>query len=210
MRHTTKIITILLTSTVFSLSACAKTETTPQVTQIATAAEPTLAPPRCDDGTPHANAPKELAQFAFLIGDYKVSAHAWKNEAWTPPRPGPTARWNGWYGLGGMAIYDEWYGTDPGFDNDSGRGVNVRFYDTNSSEWKMMWVHTKAAKVQDLRAEMRDGKLTMWQVYPERPNFLAEFNVIDADHWNRISFLKDEEGNWTKQFKLAATRIPCP
>jgi len=179
-----------------------KTTATPTVT-------PTIIPPRCDYGAPHENAPKELSQFSFLIGDFAITGHAWRNEAWTPPRPGPSPRWNGWYGLGGMAIYDEWYSPDPGLAPNSPRGVNVRIYDTDSAEWKMMWVHTKGATVQDLRAEMREGVLTMWQVYPERPDFRAEFNVIDKDHWNRITYNKDENGDWVKTIKLAATRIPC-
>lgn len=167
------------------------------------------APPRCQPGEPHPEAPEELAQFAFLVGDFEVTLHARAGDDWTPPRPGPRARWNGWYGLGGMAIYDEWYDPDPGLDPSSNRGVNVRFYDSEASQWKMMWIATNAAVVQDLRAEVRDGKLTMWQVYPERPNFLADFTVVDQDHWHRISYTKNDAGEWTPQFKLAATRIPC-
>lgn len=167
------------------------------------------APPRCEYGSAHPDAPPELRQFSFLIGDYEISSHAWNAGSWTPPRPGPRARWNGWYGLDGMAIYDEWYDPDPGLDPSAPRGVNVRVYDTDKAEWQMMWIHTGARRVQDLRAEMRDGKLTMWQEYPERPNFLAEFVVEDKDHWHRVSFTKDDEGEWVPQFKLAATRIPC-
>ena len=210
MKPTIKSISLAAAGLAFSLSACTESPTSEIKTQpVAVTETLSIAPPRCDDGAPHPDAPKELAEFAFLIGDYTIAAHAWRNGAWTPPRPGPQARWNGWYGLGGMTIHDEWYGTDPGLKPDTGRGINVRFYDTKSSEWKMMWIHTKAATVQDLRAEMKDGKLTMWQVYPERPNFRAEFNVIDKGHWNRITFAKDDDGNWVKTIKLAATRIAC-
>ena len=167
------------------------------------------APPRCDYGAAHPTVPPQFAQFEFLVGDFEITSHAWTGDGWTPPRPGARARWNGWYGLGGMAIYDEWFDPDPGLDPDAPRGVNVRFFDTESSQWKMMWIASGAAQVQDLRAEMRDGKLTMWQVYPERPGFLADFTVEDEDHWYRVSYTKDEQGEWAPQFKLAATRIPC-
>ncbi len=165
--------------------------------------------PRCDYGTAHPGAPAELSQFAFLIGDFDITSHAWRGGAWTPPRPGPHARWNGWYGLGGMAIYDEWYDPNPGEDPNAPRGVNVRMYDSDAGQWKMMWMDTGGLRPQDLRAEMRDGKLTMWQEYPDRPNFLAKFTTVDADHWYRVSYTRDEQGEWVKQFKLAASRIPC-
>lgn len=165
--------------------------------------------PMCSYGEPHPNAPAELAQFGFLVGDFEITSHAWTGSAWTPPRPGARARWNGWYGLGGMAIYDEWYDPDPGQNPDAPRGVNVRMYNPEASEWSMMWVATGAYAVQDLRAEMRDGVLTMWQVYPERKDFKADFTVEDADHWYRVSYTKDDAGEWVPQFKLRATRIPC-
>lgn len=169
-----------------------------------------IAPPAtCDYGTMSEHAPDETEQFAFLIGDYKITLHAWQGENWSPPQPGVTARWNGRYGLGGMAIIDEWYNPDPAQDVNAPRGVNVRMYDPEAEEWDMMWIATGGRQVQDLRAKVIDGKLTMWQVYPERKNFRAEFNVIDEDHWNRISYIPNEEGEWVKQFKLDATRIAC-
>ena len=165
---------------------------------------------RCAPGAPHPDAPPEIEQFAFLVGDFDITSHIMMNATWSPPRPGPHARWNGWYGLGGMAIYDEWYDPDPGLKPDAPRGVNVRYYDSEADVWKMMWISDTGKQVQDLRAEMRDGKLTMWQVYPDRPNFLADFTVEDEDHWYRVSYTKGEDGEWVPQYKLRATRIPCP
>ncbi len=163
----------------------------------------------CAHGQAHPQAAAELAQFEFLIGDFSIASHIWQVDKWSPPRPGPKARWNGHYGLGGMAIVDEWYDPDPAHDPMAPRGINVRIYDAASSQWKMMWVATGAAQVQDLRAEMRDGVLTMWQVYPTREDFKAEFIVEDADHWHRISYRRDAAGDWAPQYKLAATRLPC-
>lgn len=173
------------------------------------AAAQEIAPPRCEYGKPHPDAPAEMSQFAFLIGDYKITLHAWRGGRWSPPQPGVTARWNGWYGMDGMAIVDEWHNPDPAQDRSAPRGVNVRMYDPEAEEWDMMWIATGGHQVQDLRAKMKDGKLAMRQVYPERPDFFAEFEVEDADHWARISYTKDEKGEWVRQYKLAATRIPC-
>ncbi|WP_425409044.1 hypothetical protein [Hyphococcus sp.] len=167
------------------------------------------APPRCDYGEVHENAPPETAQFDFLIGDYQIFLHQWQGENWSPALPGKTARWNGWYGLGGMAIVDEWFNPDPAQDPDAPRGVNVRMYDPDAQEWDMMWIATGGRQVQDLRAKVIDGVLTMWQEYPDRPNFRAEFIIDDADQWSRITYGKDDNDEWVKTFKLAAVRIPC-
>jgi len=168
-----------------------------------------LAPVRCDYGKPDPKAPAQLEQFGFLIGDYRIDLHAWQGDHWSPPQPGVTARWTGRYGLGGMVIVDEWFNPDLAQGADGNRGINVRMYDTDENIWKMMWIATSSKTVQDLRAEIRDGTLTMWQVYPERPDFKAIFNVHDKDRWERISFKQDENGNWVRQYKLAATRLPC-
>jgi len=168
-----------------------------------------IAPPHCAYGKVHPAAPKELSQFDFLIGDYLVTLHAWQKGSWSPPKPGVTARWNGYYGLDGMAIIDEWYNVDPEQDANTSRGINVRVYDPKTQEWKMMWVSTGANQVQDLRAKIIDGHLTMWQIYPERKNFRATFEVEDSDHWSRVSYSKNENGEWVKAFKLRASRIPC-
>ena len=172
-------------------------------------AQDIASPKTCDYGTIHPNAPAETQQFKFLVGDYKIHLHKWLGEDWSPAQPGITARWNGWFGLGGMAIVDEWYSPDPAQDPDAGRGINVRMYDSEAGEWDMMWVATGGRQVQDLRAKVIDGVLTMWQVYPDRPDFQATFHIEDADHWSRVTDAKDENGEWVKTFLLAATRIPC-
>ena len=162
----------------------------------------------CDFGAAHDDAPPELSQFAFLIGDHEIKLYARQGSGWTPPRP-VDAAWNGRYGLDGLAIYDEWL--DPGWgQNPGGSGVNVRAYDAANSVWKMMWISTAGYQVQDLRAEMRDGVLTMWQVYPERLGWKAEFRETGATSWERVEYQQDETtGTWVPRFRLEALRQPC-
>ncbi|HSM35152.1 MAG TPA: hypothetical protein VK837_02035 [Longimicrobiales bacterium] len=163
----------------------------------------------CEPGALHPDAPLETRQFDFLIGRYEMSLHAWTGDGWSPPRP-VGALWEGWYGLDGRVIVDEWFDLDTRNDRPPVRGVNVRIFDPNEELWKMMWIAEPGYQVQDLRAEVRDGVLTMWQVYPDRPGWKAEFEVTDADHWARIAYVQEEEGGaWTPQFRLAASRVPC-
>ena len=158
------------------------------------------------DQTPSLNAPEDTSQFHFLIGQHVVKLHAWTGHAWTPPRP-VNAKWNGWYGLEGMAIYDEWIDPDP---QRGGLGVNVRTFDAQESVWKMMWVSTSGLQVQDLRAQERDGVLTMWQIYPERKGWKAEFEILSDSTWQRIDYTQDDAGEWQPGFKLVAQRLACP
>ena len=72
-----------------------------------------------------------------------------------------------------------------------------------------MWVATSGLQVQDLRAKMIDGKMTMWQVYPPRDKWKAEFNQLGSDQWERISYQQDAEGTWQPQFRLVPRRAPC-
>ena len=174
---------------------------------LASAAE--TGPVRCDKTQLHPSAPLETRQFEFLVGDFAINLHAWQGGAWTPPRP-TKARWNGWYGLNGMAIVDEWYDPEPAIDPNGGRGINVRMYDPDEGLWKMMWISTSGKQVTDLRAQVIDGVLTMWQVNPGGANTRSEFKVADDDHWVRTSYVPGEkEGEWLPQFKLSASRIPC-
>ena len=149
-----------------------------------------------------ANGEDASTQFDFLIGDHDVTLHAWAGTGWTPPRP-VNARWRGWRGLDEQAIYDEWQ------DPQSGVGVNVRMYDPDAGLWKMMWISTTDRQPQDLRAELRGERLVMWQLYPPRPGWKAEFETIDACRWARVSYTESEPDSWQPQFRLVASKRDC-
>ncbi len=143
-------------------------------------------------------------QFDFLVGQHEVTLHAWLGDTWSPARP-INARWNGWRGLQGRAIYDEWFDPDPGRNS---MGVNVRLYDADENIWKMMWISTADHEVKELRAQMRDEVLTMWQVHPPREGWKAEFKQLDEARWAREDFSLSA-GLWRPGFRLVATRIDC-
>ena len=164
--------------------------------------------PSCEVGEAHPANPPETEQFAFMLGTHDVTLHAWQapSGTWTPPRP-VGAQWNGYWGLGGAAIVDEWF--DPPADDADlkGRGINVRVFDAETAEWKMMWVARPGYQVQDLRARVEPDGLTMWQIYPERANWKAVFEILDDDTWARTSYARDtDDADWQPQFRLVATR----
>jgi len=50
---------------------------------------------QCDNMMANKEAPRELQQFAFLLGQHDVSLHAWTGDKWSPARP-INAHWRGW------------------------------------------------------------------------------------------------------------------
>ena len=159
----------------------------------------------CDVGKIAQDAPQATHEFDFLLGNHEVTLHAWTGTTWTPPRP-INAQWNGRYGLNGYAIYDEWTDPDPAR---ASQGVNVRVFDADEGLWKMMWISTASMQVQDLRAKIIDGVLTMWQTYPVREGWKAEFKQLSEQRWQRIDYQQNEQGVWQPGFKLIATKRSC-
>ncbi len=167
-----------------------------------------LAADACDYGKPHADAPPELSQYAFLIGDFRIEARVWKDGAWS--QGFRAARWNGRYILGGMAIMDEWFDFAPEEKPGTGRGVNVRMFNPDTGRWHLMWQHTKDKQVVELSSQLgEDGKMRLEWV-PPKPERKVFFETYGPDHWARLDHRKSEEtGQWTPRYKLEAFRVPC-
>ncbi|MEO0462883.1 MAG: hypothetical protein AAF127_07115 [Pseudomonadota bacterium] len=174
------------------------------------AEEPTLAPPVCDYGAPDPDAPDELSQFDFLIGDFTITGRIWSESAWGPEIMSPRARLTGRYILGGRAIQDEWYDRDPGFDPKSTRGVTTRIYDAKAGHWKVSWLSADVPVITRLRVAMEDNVLTMRTISPEKPNYDAVFERDGPDRWTRTAFRTQADGSRTFLWQAIATRIPCP
>jgi hypothetical protein len=162
-------------------------------------------------GQPHPDMPEEFGQFAFIIGDFEVGSRPWDAEAGEWGEALYTARWNGRYGLGGRAIIDEWYDPGYGYRPESGAGINTRIWDEAEGVWKTAWIHTGTLQTMELHQRLdEDGKLWLWQVYPETGERRVYFERYDADHWARIDMVFDEEsGAWINRFMLDANRVDC-
>ena len=168
---------------------------------------------RCGDyGEPHADMPEEFDQFAFMIGDFDVAVRNWDGEADAWGEPLYHARWNGYYGMDGRAIIDEWFDPGYGYRPESGAGINVRIYDETAGLWKTAWHYTSNNEVRELHQEVReDGYLWLWQVYPEVAERDIHFEQYGPDHWGRVTRIADPEtGAPVNSRLLDAVRAECP
>ena len=104
-------------------------------------ATPQEAPPALSDygvsekyphGRAHPKAPKELAQFHFMVGDFERKERARRPDgSWGPWMVG---EWNAHYFMNGHAIIDE------SFNHESQKTTtNLRFYDPREKKWKISW-----------------------------------------------------------------------
>lgn len=175
---------------------------------IALGGQVALAADGCHPGAPADGVGDEMAAWDFLIGHHVVDVRLWQDGAWSDPVA--TAEWNGWWGLDGYAIVDEWFGpaNAEGLRN---RGVNVRVWDEDAQVWRMAWQATRNAVAAIYESEVRDdGFMHMWQVSPpEEQETDAWFEVAGENTWVRVQRGRDEDGNWINQFRLDATRTPC-
>jgi hypothetical protein len=99
-----------------------------------------------DFGKVNPNAPGEVSQFAFLIGNWRFEAKV-KIAAgqWRPF----TGTWRGRYILDGYVISDEYRMTDL-----SGKliviGLNLRSYDASKQTWNIRWLNALTGSWMDL------------------------------------------------------------
>jgi len=92
------------------------------------------------------NAPIELSQFAFLIGNWTFEAKVKTGDGQWHPFKGT---WHGRFILDGYAISDEYRMTDP-----AGKlivlGLNLRTYDTSKKTWNIKWLNALTGTWMDL------------------------------------------------------------
>lgn len=171
-------------------------------------AAPALAQSSCDFGAPNPDAPEEIHQFEFMIGNFRIEARQWTGEAFSQGYL--PAEWNGRWGIDGWAVIDEWYGPEIAPEVPRNFGVNVRYFNAETGRWSMVWQPTRGAP-SILEAEQgEDGVLRMWQVTPEPASERRIwFEVYGDGHWARIDGPVDEDGNFTPQYKLEAFAVPC-
>ena len=169
----------------------------------------------CDYGSRHPAMPEAFDQYAFMIGDFRIEVRRGEGDGWTD-EASSEAYWRGRYIMDGVAIMDEWFNADPMTDPDTGRGVNIRFWDMTESKWKIAWQFVSDPEVRTLESSLDEqGRLRLYRIHDEDFAATADgqeiyFESYSNDHWARITTALDENGDYKPQLKLEAFRVDCP
>ncbi len=154
----------------------------------------------------HPDAPDEIEQFAFLVGDWHCLTRQMQPDgSLTEER---AAEWHGRWVLGGWAIADEWISTLP--DGREFRGVNLRSFDSERGEWDNRWLAPIARQWKYFSAR-REGE-TMVMLGGEGSDPRGEF--IDRNTFHDItgeSFLWRKDRSWDggETWLEGLARIEC-
>lgn len=138
-------------------------------------------------GSPNPQAPPELSQFAFIIGEWQCDARVKVEDgAWQRYQ----ARWIGRYILDGYVIADEYRMT-----NQTGEqivhGMNFRSYNVEKKAWVMRWLNSTGFWL-----ELGPEELGGVRVTPDT----ITFNLIDTFTPNaisRVTFSNISESHFT-------------
>ena len=162
-------------------------------------------------GTPNPNAPPELSQFGFIIGEWRCDVRV-KGENGTSHTY--QATWVGRYILDGYVIADEYRMT-----NSAGEvvvhGMNFRSYSAEKKRWVMRWLDGTRSFWVELGPEELGGV----RVTPDAIGFKlvdrfapdaisrVTFSNISADHftWREEKSL-DQGRTWTEFVSIEAHR----
>jgi hypothetical protein len=151
-------------------------------------------------GKPNPNAPRELSQFAFLVGRWRGEAKLKQEDgAWESL----DALWEGRYVLDGYAIADEYRMMTP-----AGEllvlGMNFRSYDVKKKAWNLKWLDARAGTWTDLGPEdlggvVTDGKAISYRMKEPlaRHAFTrATYTNISSDHFTWRGDRSDDGKTW--------------
>ena len=154
-----------------------------------------------DFGTPNPDAPTELSQFAFLIGNWTFDAKVKTPDGQSLPFKGT---WRGRYVLEGYAISDEYRMTDL-----SGKlivlGLNLRSYDANKQTWNIKWLNAQAGTWTNLAPS------ALGPVRFDNQSIIYAFTEtapLDSAHvYTRVTYTKISGTNFTWKGEKSADAI---
>ena len=163
-------------------------------------------------GTPNPKAPRELSQFAFIIGKWRCDVRAkGKDGTWQTYH----ATWVGRYILDGYVIADEYR-----MSNDAGdvivHGMNFRSYNVEKKSWVMRWLDATRSFWVELGPEQLGGvrvnpqSITFELIDKLAPDAISRvtFSDISANAfiWSE-AHSPDHGKTWTAFVVVAAHRI---
>ena len=141
----------------------ARTTMTPLLLGAALACAPSLASAqRGSDGTPSRVAPREAAQFDFLIGQWElvVKPAAKGLGAMIHGAPKLVGSWKVWRAFDGWGVQDELRITDAS-GNPAGLSAALRVYDATAQKWNATGVDAYRAAISQSSGEWKDGKMVL-------------------------------------------------
>lgn len=169
-----------------------------------------MRPSRQKYGKPNPNAPKEISQFAFLIGKWRCDAKIkGENGTWQLFQ----ATWIGRYILDGYVIADEFRMTDS-----SGKlvmlGQNYRSYSSDRRSWIMKWHEALTSTWLDLGpaelggVRVSDTSITFKGHFPPNEIHRMTYSNISEDHFTWKGERSLDGGNtWADMMVIEAHRI---
>jgi len=134
------------------------------------------------------NAPPELSQFAFLIGEFRCDAKADRGDGtWVSLN----ATWEGRFILDGYVIADDYRMTSA-----AGEllvlGTNFRLYDAQKKRWNIKWLNALGGNWVDLGAEELGG------VHIDETGITYAMNEPMASHaFTRATYMNISENRFT-------------
>jgi len=150
-------------------------------------------------GQPSPDAPAELDQFAFIVGDWACSTKFLTADGETYNEG--TADWIGVYILGGWAVQDYWVGHGP--QGQEFHGTNIRSFDRETGKWNNRWLPAGTLRWKYYASEMVGDTMVMTggEGSDARGDFIDRntFYEIGPDSWRwRKDRSYDGGQTWTE------------
>ena len=165
-------------------------------------------------GAPNPNAPSELAQFAFLVGNWRCVANILVDQGKWLTFP---ASWKGRYILSGYAIADE-YRMHNLTGDDIVLGLNVRTYDPTNRRWNIRWLNALTGEWTDLSSDELGGvrflgnsiSYAFREPVAAHPFTRATYSLIAPDHFTWHGEQSLDGLSWANFMVVECYRAPDP
>jgi len=175
-----------------------------------------------DYGSPNRNAPRELSQFAFLIGTWQCESRVKGPDGEYRTYP---ATWVARYILDGYVIADEFRQLGPAGEV-AQLGQSLRSYNTDQKAWIIKWLDALDSTWLELGPEdlggvrVQGGVITYQhrrprgragRLFPLQSLFRLTFSNISEDHFTWRAELSTDGGEtWAEVQVIEASRVKTP
>jgi hypothetical protein len=165
-----------------------------------------------DPGTPHPDAPEELALFGRLAGAWDAEMSIIQDDGTFPETP-TSALWTFRYILDGHAVQDHWTSPapdDPVGDDPRQFGTGLRVYNPAEDHWEMAWISTSQPFVTTFEAHPHgDGGIVMMGEHPTGHPSRTTFYEVKDDSFSwklELQGLGEDPDAWIEVARIRAVR----